>query len=328
MIRAFLYDAEGHDEELSTAPPPVSDLGEHQILWVEVTAPDRADLARLKALFPLRPQLVRNLASPERRFSLDNYGDHFHCDVAALLAPRSQGSALPRTAPSTRLDFVVAAQWLITVQAESAPFLAAFREQDKGETEIGALTGPQLAASLLDWHLEAFLRALEDLEHHIDGLDVHMLSRRRAGDDLLGELILARRYVAGLRRLLSPQRAIFYGASRPDFTPVIGEEARPHFASLERRFERTLDAVDHGRELMQSSFDLFSTRTAETTNVLLRRLTFLSVMLGAIAAVACLLSMDVPQPLAGTPQAFWVILGVLAATALAGAAVGRWRRWI
>ena len=105
-----------------------------------------------------------------------------------------------------------------------------------------------------------------------------MLAGRSIRSDLLDQVVSGRRYVSGLRRTLAPQRSVFYGLSRPDFALVAESSAAVHFKSLEHRFERALDTVEHGRELVQGSFDLYTTRVAETTNLLIRRLTFLSLI--------------------------------------------------
>ncbi|MEO8813557.1 MAG: hypothetical protein ABI376_11685, partial [Caulobacteraceae bacterium] len=64
------------------------------------------------------------------------------------------------------------------------------------------------------------------------------------------------------------------------------------------------------------------------TNMLIRRLTFLSVTLGGISAIACLLSMALPQPLARVGYAFWLVVGALGAAASVGLVVARLRKWI
>jgi len=170
--------------------------------------------------------------------------------------------------------------------------------------------------------------ALEDVEAFASALDVRLLGRPRVRESLLSDIVLGRRYVASLRRLLGPQRSVFYGVSRPDFSQVAGTEAAVHYMALERRFERTLDAVDHGREVMQSSFELFTTRTAETTNRLIRRLTFLSVLLGAIAALADILGMNFKPPFAQGGEAFWAVLALFGVLTVAGVMIGRIRKWI
>jgi len=329
MIQAFLYDANGEDREIDLGPGVTDTLSEQHILWVDVIAPDEEDIRRLIAAFDLTPECVAGLKRPRIAFALANHADYFHCDLLAVLPHAEPNGRLPRAAKAARLDFVVAPQWLITLHADDLPFLRDFRDQDKAETLIGGLTGPQVAASLLDWHLEAFLGALEDVELYTDALDARILSRTRVREALLGDVVLGRRYVSSLRRMLGPQRSIFYGVSRPDFTQIANTGAAVHFQALERRFERTLDAIEHGRELMQSSFDLFTTRTAETTNMLIRRLTFLSVLLGATAAVAGLLGMDFKPPFSsGGGIAFWIVVGTLATLTAGTVTVGRLRKWI
>jgi len=328
VIRTFLYDAQGRDQEIDLVSEATRSLAEHHILWADVTAPDAADLACLKEAFSLSDPCLAGIQGAVTTFSLDSYGDYFHFDVPAVIADAVETGRLPRSANRARLDFVVAEPWLITVHGEEIPFLQAFRDQDKGETLIGALTGPQVAASLLDWHLEAYMTALEGVETFATALDTRLLARSNVRNDLLGDVMLGRRYVASLRRLLGPQRSVFYGVSRPDFSQVSGTDAAVHYKALERRFERTLDAIDHGRDVMQSSFELFTTRTAETTNVLIRRLTFLSVLLGAVGATAAILGMNFPPPFAKTAEAFWAVVAIMTVLTVAGVMIGRIRKWI
>jgi Mg2+ and Co2+ transporter CorA len=186
-----------------------------------------------------------------------------------------------------------------------------------------------LEASLLDWHLTGYLAAVEKLETFVDRLDVRMLAGRSIRTDLLDRVISGRQYVSGLGRTLAPQRSVFYGLSRPDFTLIANSNAAEHFKALEHRFERALDTVEHGRDLVQGSFDLFTTRVAETTNVLIRRLTFLSLMLGAIGAVAGIFGMNFETPYTATgTRGFWLVLGGLGFLVLVSGAISRYRKWI
>ncbi|HEX4096833.1 MAG TPA: CorA family divalent cation transporter, partial [Caulobacteraceae bacterium] len=162
MIQAFLYDAEGRDREIALEAGVVGELAEHHTLWLDVTAPTAAELETLQGLFALRADCAV-LAAPATRHTLDNYGDYFLLDVPAIV--RETGGTIPLTSRNfVPLVFVVSKQWLITLHHQPVGFLGRFRDQDKGETLIGALTGPAVAASLLDWHLAAYLDALEDLE--------------------------------------------------------------------------------------------------------------------------------------------------------------------
>lgn len=216
---------------------------------------------------------------------------------------------------------------MLTAHEPPVSFIKEFRDQHRGETLIGALTPAALAASLLDWHLGAYLVALEDVESFADRIDVRMLSASTVRDDVLKELVGARRHISSLRRSLAPQSAIFYGLSRPGIAVLTGDSASS-FIHLEHRFERVLDAIEHGRDLIQTSFDLFTTRTAETTNTLIRRLTFVGIMLGALGGVSGVFGMnfDTPYPKAGL-VGFWTVVLTFAVVAVGGAIVGRIRKW-
>jgi Mg2+ and Co2+ transporter CorA len=119
---------------------------------------------------------------------------------------------------------------------------------------------------------------------------------------------------------------VFYGLSRPDFAQVVESDAAAHYRSLERRYERAVDAVDHSRELVNGSFDLFTTRTAEATNDLVRRLTFITMMLGVVGAVAGIFGMNFETPYTQTGVfGFWAVVGILSAFVAGAVAIGlRW----
>jgi magnesium transporter len=238
---------------------------------------------------------------------------------------KGNGPPLPT---GQHLDLVIGKNWLVTAEEEELQFFREFRERDRGETVIGGLTSGTLAASLLDWHLTTYLTALEELEAWLDLLDVRLLASKAADMSLLKSVISSRRYVSRMRRNLAPQRAVFYGLARPDFALVSGSEAKDAFDALEHRFDRVLDSVEHSRELVQGSFDLFSTRVNESTNVLIRRLTFVSIMLGTIGAVAGVFGMNFETPYTNSgATGFWIVVVGLIALSVVAFAVGLIRKW-
>ena len=325
-ITCKLYDAQGHDKS-SDLPAVLPQLEAHQLLWIKAIKPSEAELGELQKLLSLDSESVAELSRSDRRLALNNYEDYFHLDV--LTIPHHADKDATRLEPPkvVRLDFIAGENWLLTVTPEKVDFLDDFTEQYRGETTIGGLSAASFAAAILDWHLTAFLDALEQVEEFVDRLDARLLKGDVQDDSLLTEVQTGRRYISVLRRSLAPQRVIFYGMSRPDFSRT--ESASHHFNALERRFDRVVDAVEHGRELVQGTFDLFDAQVANTTNMLIRRLTFLSIMLATIGAVAGIFGMNFETPYTATGVVgFWLVIAALICFALAAALVGRWRKWI
>jgi Mg2+ and Co2+ transporter CorA len=329
LIKAFLYNADGHDRPVELNDKCISELEERSLLWVDVLGRDRPELEDLARHLHLDPGSIRALLRPQDELYLDNYGEYFQFDVAAVVwNENGEGLAVLRQFHSVPLEFLVGGRWVVTVHDEDLPFLEAFREQDKGETLIGALSPAALVASLLDWHLTTYFDAVGRIESGIDRLDEALLTRS-AKRSLLAGVVALRRRVSHLRRLLTSQRAVFYGLSRPDFAHVVESDAKEHYRSLERRFERAVDAVDHARDLVNGSFQLFTSRTAESTNELVRRLTFITMLLGAVGAVAGIFGMNFEAPFFQSGVfGFLSVILVLVLFTIAAMAIARVRNWI
>ena len=328
MLRAYLYDSAGRDREidLHSALPKLSS---QHLLWIDITGRDANDIERITQLIKLDSHCRNDLRHRSNAFQLKTYGRYLHFNIASLKVEAEDKSNIRAKPQSVRLDFIVGKLWLITIHDEPLAFLKEFREQDRGDTLIGRLSPSALASSLLDWHLGPYLQASENLEDFCDKLDQRILKGPTNDFAALPEIVRARTYVSELRALLLPQRSVFYGLSRADVALITGTTTANQFGSLEHHFERAVDIIERGRDLVRGSFDLYSTKIAETTNVLIRRLTFISIMLGAIGAVAGVFGMNFDTPYTHTGVfGFWAVVGTLAFLGAILGVVSRWKHWI
>ena len=193
---------------------------------------------------------------------------------------------------------------------------------------MGLLTAQALAASLLDWHLGDYFIEVSRIEEAVDHLDERIL-REKSNSGLLGRMVALRRRVSKLRALLVAQRDIFYGLSRPDFALITDAGAAPFYEALASRFERAVDEVEHTRDVVVGSFDLFTSRTGQETNDLVKALTFLTAVIGFCAAVAGLMGMNFKAPFFESGLfGFLIVTGGLFAAGLVAIVVARKRGWI
>ena len=331
-VQAFFYDADGRDREIPLEEVSIDGLNSDTLLWIDVQGREASELERIRALMNLRADVWS--AGDRTHSQLENYGDYFRfwVDTAPLqnaTADDHAHEADERTVPgSARVDFLVSERWLITVHDIPVPYLESFREQDKAETLIGLLTGQALAASLLDWHLGEYFQEVSRIEEAVDKLDERVL-RESASRILLGRIVALRRRVSKLRSLLVAQRGIFYGMSRPDFALVTDSGAAPFYEGLVTRFERALDEVERTRDVVVGSFELFTSRTTQQTNDLVKVLTFLTAIVGFCAAIAGLMGMNFKLPFFETGMTgFSIVTGGLVLIALISVFYARYRDWI
>jgi len=325
MVRAFLYDADGHDREVSLDTLAAGDLGDHVLLWLDVD--DRGDpgLLDVAARLALDPRTLDALSSGDGELRLHNYGHYFQLSLGT---PVDDAGRRIEGEGGRRLDFVVGDRWLLTVSDAPVDLFGRYRAQDRAETMLGALSPAAVAASLLDWHLEAYLDAAADLEAAVDRLDELVLSTKTSGQ-MLGRMVALKRRVSRLRMQLGAQRGIFYGLARPDFVLVANTEAAAHYANLVGRFERAIDEVERTRDLVVGSFELFSSRANLETNELVKTLTFVTVIVGVCAALAGLMGMNFHAAIYETGDVgFFIVVGVLCGASLLATLFARRRGWL
>jgi Mg2+ and Co2+ transporter CorA len=332
-IQAYFYDADGRDREIELDDVSPDALGPENLLWIDIDGDDASQLERVRTLLDLRSDVW---ASEERgRAQLENYGEYFRFSVGTAPASPDPELQHPHVAEvsqavsgSVRLDFIVSERWLVTAHDGEVPFLQRFREQDKAETLIGLLTGQSLAASLLDWHLGQYFHEVSRIEEAADKLDERVL-RESASQSLLGRMVALRRRVSKLRTLLVAQREVFYGMSRPDFALITDSGAAPFYEGLVARFERAVDEVERTRDVVVGSFELFTSKTGQQTNDLVKVLTFLTAIVGFCAAIAGLMGMNFKLAFFETGlTGFALVTGGLVVVALTSLAYARYRKWI
>lgn len=338
-IQSYFYNAEGRDREIPIGDVSIDKLGGENLLWIDVCDPSPADCKNVAALLNITPEALEN--EPRTRSRLDNYGEFFSFSVQgapsqpietedARTGRRERKGDLEAGAitEGVQIGFLVAEGWLVTIHDGDVPFLQRFREQDKAETLIGLLTGQSLAASLLDWHLGEYFQEVSAIEAAADTLDERVL-RETAGRSLLGRMAALKRRVSRLRAALVAQRDVFYGLSRPDFVLITESGAMPFYEGLVSRFERAVDEVERTRGVVVGSFELFTSRTSQQTNDLVKVLTFLTAIVGFCAAIAGLMGMNFKLAFFETGLwGFGLVTGGLVVVALGSVGYARFRKWI
>jgi Mg2+ and Co2+ transporter CorA len=327
-VRGHLYDASAKDREIAVTPQIISQLHDRRILWIDLPRRQEAELERVAKLLKLDSRTLRDLKRPRTSLSLDNFGAYLQFSV--LTSSTSAARPLHGSTPEQdgRVDYLVGSNWVVTVHSGDAPYLEAFRAQDKGDTETGALSAGALSASLLDWHLGEYFAEVSRIVSDIDELDERILAQP-SEERLLAEILAMRRRSSRLRRMLMAQRSVFYGLGRPDLGRARDDGTTAALVILAARFERAVDEAEHTRELSVGSFELFTSRSTQQTNDLVKALTFFTVIIGTTAAVAGLFGMNFDPPFfqTGSTGFFAVTIGLLAIGAVAWV-VGRRRRWI
>jgi Mg2+ and Co2+ transporter CorA len=226
------------------------------------------------------------------------------------------------------VDFIVGKNYVVTIQSGGLKYLDEFRDRDKGESQLGDLDAESFVATLLDLNIVTYFDALERIESEVDDLDELVLKKDVETGKFLETMVGLRRETSQLRRWLMPQREVYYSLSRPDFQQVSESDSSEHYQLLNQHFDTAIDAIEHARETVISVFELYATKTSHLTNILVQRLTFLTLITGSIAVIAGILGMNFKADIFELEYGFWITVAGLIIVAIGLTILAWFKRWI
>jgi magnesium transporter len=316
-VTALRSRGDGSDEEVQLRPDTPVDLADDELLWVDLVSPTEEEIGSVSGALGLGEEGAGVLRSPSDTPSAIVRGDAVE---VVIRAPGHNHSDNP-----TVLQILVGESWVITNHDRPIQLLEDHREKIQDQREVGLLSPVEFLADLLEWHVDAFFRAAEELELEVERLDEAAL---RTEKDLLGRLVGMRRRIAHVRRMLTPHREVYSELTRPDFLPSLDDGETRALADAAKRLERAIDAVANAREMLIGTFDVHMTRTAQRTNDVMKVLTLASVILLPSAVIAGVMGMNFQVGLFEDANNFFIVIGAMLVLALTTLGIARWRRWL
>ncbi len=321
-IKAYLYDADGVDREIEYSNDICGQIKENQLLWISILKREKSLIENVVLDLNFKNAPVEEFLNTEERPKLDKYENYYRLFINSVsINKKNHLERIP-------IDFLVGKNVIITIQDGEVGYFVEFRELGEGEQHIGDLDAESFVATLLDLHVVSYFHAIEQIDRKIDKFDDDVLTSDISDEDFFSQMIGLRRDVSRLRRWFLPHRDVFYALSRPDFEQIAESDSAGHFQNLSRRFDGAVEAIENLRDTVLSVFDLYATRAAHRTNDLMRRLTFATIMFGAMSFIVGALGMNFQVGFFKAQNGFWIALlgiGILSLTIIMTA---RHRKWI
>lgn len=324
--RAFLFDADGSDQQIEPTTLSERSLDDPQLLWVDAVANDDR-LAQIASALGIEEGSIDRLSAPPGRPTLEDFEGYFHLNC------RFMGDGPEQDRPID-IHCVVGRNWVLTTHRDDIDLIEAFLEPIKGETELGRVEGPVFLALLLDWIVSGYFRAIERLETRLDEIDESLILRGAQADGeegeegMLGRLVGVRHDVTVLRRSLAAHREMVATLAQPEFDKVSGSSSADRFQLLSERLEKALAEIENARLMVMGSLDVLMTRTAQRTNDVMKILTVINAVLLPSLVAAAILGMNFRQSFFERKELFWVVIAAMLALGAGILAFARRKKWI
>ncbi len=239
--------------------------GRGEFFWLDLHDPSKDDLAALDDLFGLNPLARRQLRARGQRAKLYLYGDHALMVFWGVSTGQARESVV-------EVHLLISGDGIVTVRNRACPALHSLREDLKtGESGAEQFVLYRILDSLTD----AFFPVLERLDENIDAVEDEVL--KQPTDEQLQRISQFKRDLAGLRRIIGPERDLFLRASQ-DLEKIPGLEpaTRDYFRDLEDHLIRLTDTIDSYRDLLTGAMDVYLSTVSNRMNVVIERLTIVA----------------------------------------------------
>lgn len=318
----YLFDADGEDREVELNENILSKVGDQQLLWVNILKRDEATLKQVASVLGLEKIPLRGILRVYERPKIYKFPDFYHFFIISV--ETGEGGAL-RSIP---IDFLVGKNFVVTVHDGDVKYLQDYVKRERGESQIGELDAESFVHTMLDLHIASYFRVLERIEHQVDKLDEQILSKDIEDEVFLEQMINLRRDVSKLRRWFLPHRDIFFTLSRPDFKRIAASDSFENFQQLNEHFESAVSSIESSRDTVLSLFDLYTTKSSHRMSHAMRRLTFITLMVGGTGVIAGVLGMNFEEKFFKESYLFWWVVGAMIALSTGITLVARHKRWI
>lgn len=298
------------------------------VVWVDLQGETEEHLAEAKGVlldvFKFHRLTVEDCVETRNQPKVEGFENYLFFIVHGIKPNETNASNFV----TKELDGYLGANFVVTFHVQRFRSVKTVKEKIRSSTFICQRGSAYLLHSILDELIDLYMPVVDDFDSAINGLEEHVLDKRRSTNESLGDIMDLRRSVARLKRISARQLEVLYRISRGEF-PQIPDQILPFYRDVHDHLVRITDLAENYRDLVSGLFDIHFSVVANKTNDVMKTLAVLSAIILPLSLLAGIYGMNFePLPGAKTETGFFITLAIMAViTALL--LVYFWRRgWI
>ncbi len=314
--------------KLTAAGFPVDDISEYlkdesAVVWLDLLAPDRADLAVLSDEFGLHPLAIEDAVMAHERTKIDRYQSHLF--LAAYMVHLDADSG--ELAMSEIAAFITS-RALITVRKDDGVHIGPLLAYWDGSPDLAAEGVGYLVHGLLDNIVDGYFSTVQLLDDEIEKLeDLLFGSSSRDQGAVQRRSFELRKSLVLFRRVVLPMREVVNTVLRRDLH-IVTERLQPYYQDVYDHVLRATEWTESLRDLVTTILETNLTVQSNRMNVITKKVTSWAAIIAVPTLVTGVYGMNVPYPGFGHAAGFDVSAIVMIVAAVTLYFVFRRRDWL
>ncbi len=296
-------------------------LQKEQFVWLDLQAPQEADIALLRDEFKFHALAIEDATRHHERPKVDSYDGYYFLVFYAISYDERRNRL-----SSEAINLFVGSNYLVSVHHDEISAIdETIKRWQKDAEQFGQDAGALLYA-LLDTITDEYFPVIDRLADRVEGIEEQIFER--FSEDALQDVFSLKRDLLSIRRIVAPERDVLNILIRRE-VPIFDRNAILYLQDVYDHIVRITDSIDTYRDLLSSALDAFLSVQSNRLNQIVKILTIASIVLMSDALIAGIYGMNFEF----MPELHWMFgypfaLGLMAVIGVALVAFFRWRKWL
>jgi magnesium transporter len=291
-------------------------------VWVDLAAPSIPEGLILSDTFNFHRLSVEDAMSSRQYPKAEAYDGYLYVILHGIHYEKGEHSFATHD-----IDFFIGPNYLVTVHDGDSGTILELRDHAVRNPKILGEGPVSLLHRIVDGMVDSYRPEIDKLEDRIDDLEKQIFDQ--PNPVLVRRILDEKRQIAGLRRIITPQRDVVNRLARRDFVDI-STEMSFRFRDVYDHLVRVADDVLIFQDRITGMLDAHLSNVSNRLNEVMKVLTIVSTILMPLTLLTSVYGMNVPLPPfpGGERAQFWWLFGIMLAIAVAMLAMFRRKRWI
>src|SRR6266545_1809082 len=296
-------------------------LQKEQFVWLDLQAPQEADIALLRDEFKFHALAIEDATRHHERPKVDSYDGYYFLVFYAISYDERRNRL-----SSEAINLFVGSNYLVSVHHDEISAIdETIKRWQKDAEQFGQDAGALLYA-LLDTITDEYFPVIDRLADRVEGIEEQIFER--FSEDALQDVFSLKRDLLSIRRIVAPERDVLNILIRRE-VPIFDRNTVLYLQDVYDHIVRITDSIDTYRDLLSSALDAFLSVQSNRLNQIVKVLTIASIVLMSDALIAGIYGMNFEF----MPELHWMFgypfaLGLMAVIGVALVLFFRRQKWL
>ncbi len=283
-------------------------LVHNKLTWTNIERPTSEEMGYLRERYPFfHPLDLEDCLSKIERPKIDEYENYLF-----IVMHFPAFNKVTRRLGSSQVAIFVGQGFLVTVSDGSLkPLVQDFtncQEDEEFRERFMGRGSNYLLYEAIDSLIDYCFPILDKESQNIDRVEATIFDEDAR--KMMREISNIRRNLINLRRIIKPQMSIVTQLERRDWEFLKGD-MDVYWGDISDHIGRIWDRLEDLKEVIEGLGDTIEHLTSHSLNEVMKYLAIIAITFGSLEAISGIYGMNISLPLAGSPFAFLIILGIM-----------------